>query len=370
MLLRFMVFGSINKEFVKFKNETVTAFYKKCTAHRAEDRYADISEAEDACFEILSEIIAFEKNIAEKNVLSPVIQVENMTVNAGKINYTNEEKNLASSLEKVVFFPKSRRGYRRMILYIPENPAFAAELAYILSKNYNLRTAVFDVSSYNSDTFLYYLPIEPEYDETFMVADRENSSVCSEMKCGWFNCLSEEWIENGLIYRCADSSDLCVSACNVLDELELEDLEIRDFAVWCYSNFDITLFYDRSHTDVFQQAELMRYSDYVVIPTETDNDTLCYKKAFYNSFMENYSVPVSKLRFVGWDYCVEESVEHETVVMSLGEHRYLGTIEKDSERRTRKNLKGSYYCKDAISRLTNQYGFIIENLIFEGKKTA
>ncbi|MBO5417452.1 MAG: protein kinase [Clostridia bacterium] len=367
MLLRFMVFGSVNKESVNFKSEAVKAFYEKCTAHRAEDRYADMSEAEDACFEILSEIRTYGKNKVEKDVSAPVIQVENMTVNAGKINYAEEER-ASSPAEKVVFFPKNRRGYRRMVLYIPENPAFAAELAYVLSKKYNMRTAVFDVSSYVSDSFLYYLPIKADIDETFMVADGERS--CFGIRCDWFDCLPDEWIDDGMLYRCFDNPELYVSACNVLDELELENVEIRDFVVWCYSHFDITLLYDRAHTDVFQQAELMRYSDYVIIPTETDADTVCYKKAFYSSFMENYSVPLPKLRFVGWDYCDKESADHEAVVTSLGEHRYLGTIEKDSDRRTRKNINGSYYCKDSVSRLTGQYGFIIENLIFEGKKTA
>ncbi len=357
---------------------TIAEFCKKCICHDRELRIQTAAEAEAVLHTLLD---LKERNQEKFNVF----EVENMTVNAKKISYAEvyeEEKEVLhkqSHPAKVLAFPKNMIGYRRVILYIPENAAFASELAYMSAKIFGLKTAIFDLNKYYPERLRHYLFAEEEACSAEILTEKETvvaDAAVHPQRQAVFNLnelLSADvstWCENGLLSRCTGLNNLYMSDCNIIDELEADEDDLRYISAWCYSTFDITVFLGDFCIDMKKKLALMRISDYITVPVFSDIDSLVTIQKFFKSFLSENSIPLSKLRYVGWDYEKNESVEHELMVSSLGESIYLGTVGKDDRRRSVKNTKGSFYCEYVAPWLKAQYGGIINNLIFGDVKSA
>ena len=379
VLLLFLFTGNTKPSAVRSLSSSVAAVCTRCLCSDEENRY---DSAKELCAELRK---AIELDKAEFTQDAKVIQVQNMTVNAKHVSYSSNsmfERQESSKTQvkkdgsNVVVFPKNRVGYRRVILYIPGNAAFAAELAFMSAKLFGMRTAVFDVNEYYTDRMRHYLPLETSgYDEKAeLVASDGDSSVdrtsFAELARSLFTGDERDWLQKGLLVKCTASDSLFVSSCNVMDELELNSFELRDFAVWCYSMFDVTIISDSGTFVSDLKTDFMRVCDYVTVPVDSNIDDLIFSKRFFSCIMEKTGVPVSKLRYVGWNYTEEESVDHEAMVMTLGENIYLGTVRRDTARQSFRNIRGKSYCDNVALWVKSQYGHIINNLLFGCVKSA
>ena len=245
---------------------------------------------------------------------------------------------------------------------------------------FGMKVSVFEISDYFDGDTKYYLSLdktihdgecyeEPDVSEDFVYASEESSDE-KESDEKIFLGDSEIWRKKGLMALCEGVSTLYISLRDIVSELELRENGIRNFSVWCYSNFDITVISDTSRLDTERMAAFMRYSDYIMVPVETDIDKIAFEKRFFTQFMRSMSIPLSKLKYVGWEFSELHSVEHEAMIKSLGENAYLGTVGYDVQRKSVKNLKGQFYCESAAPWLRAQYGHIINNFMFNDMKTA
>ena len=416
MLFLFLMTGSPKREKMAGMPDSFAAFCRKCTEPEQAMRYQSLEEVKAATELLWESLSGVQEKTENKETEKHVISVENMSVTARTVQYAfspeipagepvsgSGSETEPAETGKIVLFPKNMQGYRRVILYVPGNAAFASELAYMSARLFGLKTGLFEIDDYDSSVLEYYLTVNPARKDTGLInigpvsgdsvmqaAENAAGSYTENMgeETGFFRnhfservsedtpfrqLLSENidyWETAGLIAPCADNPDLFISLCDVTSELELSPAGVTDFAVWCYSHFDITVIADLSKLKPAQSISLMRYSDYLMIPIKAEADRIKTEKHFYRHFLKQYAVPRAKIRYVGWEYDEKCCADHAAMVSMLGENIYLGTVGYDMDRNVYKNIKGESYCTAAKPWLKAQYSHIIRRFLFDGLKSA
>lgn len=361
MLFLFLTEGIPARDKIAEMPPRYASFCRGCTDPEPALRFQNLRAVKTAIEALLKRDTDDRENGTE-NGPGNIIRVENMNVTAKTVRYASVQE------DKIVLFPKNMAGYRRMILYVPENLSFASELAYMAAQLFGMKTGIFEICDYDSGALDYYLASGAERSGPFAEFAAEKSAE-EEMR-PLFSENIAYWEQAGLLAPCSEVPLLSVSQCDITAELALLPENLTDFAVWCYSHFDIAILADRAKLKLDQSVSLMRHSDFVIVPVKADIDQIETEKQFYGHFMKQYAIPRTKLRFIGWDYKEKCSAEHEAMVNAFGDSIYLGTVTYDSEREITKNLRGQQYCSAAAPRTKAQYSRIIQRFLFEGLKSA
>lgn len=400
MIFLFLTAGSPQRERIAGLPDEAAAFCRRCTETDPDMRYRDLSEVKAAA-EKLREVFsgAQEKKESAKDG-ARIVSVENMNVTARNVQYAfppaaepggesrtgsgrEEDGPDAGGESKIVPFPKNMTGYRRMILYVPGNPAFAAELAYMAAQLFGMKTGLFEICDYDNSVLDYYLTVRSRRGEPAEPFPGRLIWQAAEDSAGPETGDAEElpyrllllenaayWENAGLIAPCEENEELYLSLCDILSELAIPPEHVTDFAVWCYSHFDITVLADRARLKTAQSVALMRYSDYLLIPVRAEIDRIESGKRFFRHFLKQYAIPRAKIRYVGWEFDEKCCTDHEAMVSALGENIYLGTVGYDKDRGVLKNIRGVPYCVAAKPWIRAQYRHIISRFLFDGLKSA
>lgn len=258
-----------------------------------------------------------------------------------------------TKLVKSKLFRNNVFGYRKLIIYVPGNFSFASELATCFSEN-NVPTGCVEICDYGKGVAGYYMK-EKQASRSYaeeLIASESFTPYGADSKKNSEPFLSRNYKRNGkMAYATKIAEDDCIGNVDTM----------RDFMVNCYADFDVTVICDECFIGHENKAQLMRFSDYVIIPVEANSDELENVLFIYNAFCEDNGIPKERLLCVAWNYAEGESVE-ETVFENNG-NTYLGRIDHDAKRAKLKNLEGKYYTDEMDEHIRSEYNAIIGKIL-------
>lgn len=316
----FFSVGAILKE-LGAESETSLYIADKLSAQNPDDRYDEIKEA-------------------KKDIEDAIKKLE--------------------GISKSILFKNNVFGYRKLILYVPENFSFAAELTTMLALN-GINAGCLEVCDLSDGVAEYYFRDEesadPQTNYYGLIASEGGVEYAKSYTCSKSNkpLLSREYTRHG-------SSKCLRYSVRKTEPSECPDIDdMRDFLVNCYSDFDVTVVCDESFSGSDLKAQLMRFSDYCIVPSGTDVDAFEKTMKTYLKFMENSLIPRERLLMVAWNY--EENVSAPENIFEKSGAEYLGKISRDINRERLKNIDGRFYVDVIDSEIKKEYGKIIRKIL-------
>lgn len=237
-----------------------------------------------------------------------------------------------------ILFQRKQFGYRRLILYVPDNVSFSVELASAFVSG-GLKAGIYEMCDFGDGIVRFYVRNDSANDE---------------------NPLCEIACEGNTLY--GEKENVFVSTKKLSAEEELGVDAMRDFMVRCYGEFDVTIVCDSLMRSMENRAQLMRFSDYVVLPICPDADVFEETVKKYKSMFAEYSIPEKRLLAVAWEYKKGESAE-ETMLAKVASGTYLGRIETDGLRHKSKNIDGVFYNEIMPENIAEQYRRVVQKIM-------
>ncbi len=300
-----------------------------------------------------------------------------------------------------ILFPHYEKGYRRLMLYVPENISFAAELGYIFAMCFGFKTCVYEFFDYAPPRLPYYLTSaagdvktqEPERSggrffasqqgsgeaDAFM-ASEENALYESPADAGSFRTeTGENRNKNSFIQRF--SQDCLTGDFEILSSVSAEcarlsmgagtfesigepgDDFMRCFMAGAYTNFDITVICDNMFESRGSSVQVMRYCDYVLLPVNDEADEVETAIARYTRLLGENRISKERLKIVCWEK--NGSGAGAELLGAAGDrYEFAGSIGYDSDRHYSKNVEGDVYCSRMKGEIIRQYCDIASRLTY------
>jgi len=329
IIMLYMVTGQeIINDPEKISNASIKTFIKKCTSIDYKNRCANLEEA--------TQILDMKTSTKSRNIFE---QTNNEIIIQQKNNISY---------------------YKKLIIYVDGNTAFACELAYEAAHLLGLNTVVFESSSGNGGRLLKF----------FQNEKKKQSMLCEDrIFCNYndkkFFMMSDkdDWQNNGLITKVDDTKNLFFSPYNVFEELGIKSKdEIKDFYNWAYSSFDITIIAGGIHQEENEKMNMMLYSDYVIAAPQSSIDEIEAYVEYYKQLEKKGSILTKNIRYVAWDYHPGYSLPYQGIALIVEKDKYLGTISHSELRMINQNYNNDNFCKINLRMFDDQYLNILNGL--------
>ncbi|MBO4362797.1 MAG: phosphotransferase [Clostridia bacterium] len=290
--------------------------------------------------------------------------------------------------DRVILFPHIEKGYRKLILYVPGNVAFAAEFGFVTSSYMGFKTCVYEICDCTNPRIEYYL--EPGLEESGAAdlvkiaaaegrrdAEREFIEEASEPETVYVTSGAgvrgsyEEEGEDPFFEteRCSFGRNLFFGSVKEEPGTAPGDAEMRDFMSWAYGEFDITVICDSTRESAERRNGFMRFCDYVLVPVETDADSVEAEIAHYTWLLRNNGISLKRLKLAGWERVCDEGAE-DAFPEGAAEERFLGFIAYDRRRHYTKNAEGGFYCRSMPHGIVSEYCRIAGALAYGDRSCA
>ncbi len=303
----------------------------------------------------------------------------------------------ASPAQSEILFPHMEKGYRKLILYVPGNVAFAAELGYVTSAYMGFRTCVYELCDCTNPRVGYYLeagsgektvdagfdagittgvsgaPAEGRRDAErvfYETAVSEPGAVYSVAGLEKRNAVREEREEPFFeTERCEFGRSLFFGSGKKEPGTVPDDSEMRDFMSWAYSEFDVTVVCDSTRESSERRNGFLRFCDYVLVPVEMDADSVEAEISHFTWLMRSNGISLKRLKLAGWEKVCDEGAE-DAFPGEACENSFLGFIGYDRRRHYTKNAEGGYYCRTMPREIVSEYCRIAGALAYGDRSCA
>lgn len=273
--------------------------------------------------------------IPQNCVLKPV--VENCIRHEIKDRYANAEALLAA-LKHIRKAPhitlKEVQPYNpavRLSLFIDCNVCFAWELAITAAAFFGMKTCVMALTERTQRKLDYYAVNDKYYGDENV--EEETQPYLFDYK-SLYKRDAESWYSKGLLNRNEDCGNLFYSGNRLTDELEPEnELCITDLIEWGKANFDCIIFITDRYDDKPAVRNLTANCDYTIATPLANIDDIEACKNYYEWLGGN-------VLYTAWEYNPKCSLPEESILLMVGEEKYLGAISHDEERNYKRNFIG------------------------------
>ncbi|MBP5312006.1 MAG: hypothetical protein J6112_04140 [Clostridia bacterium] len=304
--------------------------------------------------------------------------------------------------DAAILFPHYEKGYRRLILYVPGNTSFSAELGYVFGTCFGLKTCVFEFCDYSKPRLPYYFSAggeetgfddEPEFGDiseegTLFAGGR---MFASETGPSYGDDNAEDHREGfpqaekaSPQYFAGDFApdDFSISSVQTKENRRVSfgagtfgnnknvsDDFMRCFMSGAYTDYDVTVICDNMTESRENSVQLMRYSDYLIVTVNDEADELEAAVSRYTRLLAENHISCGRLKLVCWEK--DPSGADEALFRGLGgKYEYSGSISYDPERHGLKNNSGEIYCGKMSNKILREYCGIVSKLTFGERNCA
>ncbi|MBR5059993.1 MAG: hypothetical protein IKX06_04385 [Clostridia bacterium] len=291
-------------------------------------------------------------------------------------------------------FPHVEKGFRRLVVYVPDNIMLASELAYVLASCFGFRTLLCEITDCTEPRIKYY------YGSTDRVRSEGPGPCGSDAGTPDTGIRSRETPEDALTHRdsaddatCSVASDrgrvygasekeifragvpsddetgafgFAISGGSLCRDLYSGTLRINpgtvyhddyilDFVSSSYTNYDMTVVCDGTFESPETRNKLLRFCDFIVAPVDGDADEIGRTLLHYLWILRSQRISAVKLKIVGWEYEENTDADVKLLTESDGRSRHLGNISFDSRRHRDKNHTGEFYCGRMPRKIIREY---------------
>ena len=413
VLLGFLLTGEVPGEGSNAFSGRIAAFIGKCTAPEVSGRFMSIDALAEELGAILRELggkpfgtLEDEISFYIENGLETLVKEgrPELTPGAGEDrengdapledmpeNSPDEED---SPQDSAILFPHYEKGYRRLMIYVPGNAGFAAELGYVFASCFGLETLVYEFCDYAEPVLSYYLTVSKSKASKVFAGsaadllptgtdDYSYESYASEdgpvygMKSGnieddpdglfsvqRFYCdqcsLEAPLIEAVKTEECGKLS-FGAGTFEGLDKAD-DDL-MRAFMNDAYTDYDITIICDDMFERRADSVQLMRYCDCILLPLADDIDRIEAEVSRFSRLLGENRISRGRLKLVCWEK--SDAGAGDAIFSPEGSRfDFIGSIGYDRDRHYVKNAEGDIYCKRMKKQTVDEYCGIASRLTF------
>ena len=251
--------------------------------------------------------------------------------------YQNAEE-LLSDLNQIKKIPQinlsSAQPYNpavRFSLYVDCNVCFAWELAGTAASSFGMKTCILALTDRTQRKLDYYTVNDKYYGEESVEEDTQPYLFDYR---SLYKRDAEAWHAKGLIHRREDCGNLYYSGNRLPDELEADnELCITDLAEWGNINFDCIIFITDRYDDKSAVKNLTANCGYTIATPLANIDDIEACKNYYERFGGN-------VLYAAWEFNAKCSLPEESIMLMVGEDKYLGAVSHDDERNYKRNFVG------------------------------
>ncbi len=300
-----------------------------------------------------------------------------------------------------ILFPHYEKGYRRLLIYVPANAGFSAELGFTFGACFGFKTCVYEFCDYAPPRLKYYLtaasPVVKSYEDiggkdieygqedgwyTSSIASEEGETYYQEesvspadpgtsddkdpMIIQYFRDDPDEEVEL-VTRRSLESPRVSVGAGSFEEMESAGDDFMRAFMEKAYSEYDVTIVCDNMLERREDSLQLMRYCDYILLPVRDEADEYEAAIAHYTRLLRENRISSARLKLVCWEKNLSGGG---TVFVDTGKYEVTGCVDYDRNRQYLKNLKGDVYCRQMKGEILREYCDIAERLTYGERRCA
>lgn len=228
--------------------------------------------------------------------------------------------------------PVRRNCGMKFSAYIDCNVFFAWELAVAASTYFGMETCIMAVTQRTQRKLNYFADTNRTYGAQFVEEETYPYFFSSD---SFFKSDAASWHSKGLINKVLGFGEkLFYSGARFLGEAEPEnECYIRDLVKWGKENFDCVIFVTDRYDDKPIVRNLASECDYTIATPLANIDDIEACKDYYESLGGNvlYSV---------WEFNKQSSLPEKSIMLMVGEEKYLGAISHSDEKNYRLNFTG------------------------------
>ena len=226
--------------------------------------------------------------------------------------------------------PQSHQAVR-FSLYVDCNVCFAWELAETAAVFFGMKTCILAVTGRTQRKLDYYAVRDKYYGEESV--EEETQPYLFDYR-SLYQRDAESWHAKGLLHKREDCMNLYFSGRRLQDELEPEnELCISDLVAWGRSYFDCVIFITDRYDDKPAVRNLTASCDYTIATPLANVDDIEACKNYYEWFGGD-------VLYAAWEYNEKCSLPEESILLMVGEEKYLGAVSHDEARTLKRNFTG------------------------------
>lgn len=296
-------------------------------------------------------------------------------------------------------FPHYERGYRRLILYVPENISFATEMGYVFGTCFGMKTCVLEFVDYAPPRLPYYFTADPsesveegdvraeprsydcfDYDKSGCMVSEDGPSYGAggeaeqEEKHEDFHVqeFTKDWFADDFVIetsRALECGKVSFGA-GSFDQLGFADDDfMRGFMGRAYSDYDVTILCDNMFEHRGNSLQLMRYCDYLILTVSDEADEFETVTSRYTRLLRENRISRSRLKVVCWEKSRTGAGPELLKVPEAG-YDFAGSVGYDDDRHYVKNVAGDVYCRQMKGEIIAQYCEIASRLAYGDRSCA
>ncbi len=219
----------------------------------------------------------------------------------------------------------------RFSLYVDCNVCFAWELAGTAALYFGMKTCILALTERTQRKLAYYAVSDKYYGDESVEEDTQPYLFDYR---SLYKRDAEAWHAKGLIHKKEDCGNLYYSGNRLQDELEPEnELCISDLIGWGGRNFDCIIFITDRYDDKPAVKNLTANCDYTIATPLANIDDIVACKNYYECFGGD-------VLYAAWEFNAKCSLPEESIMLIVGENKYLGAVSHDDERNFKRNFTG------------------------------